>query len=102
MEKPSVSKDLETAVVSLIDKLDSTTNKLEQDFENKIRPVRQQLIYRFPVLFLLAVTFGVTAVFTGIEQILLKNNLLQTHPWLILLCGIIVLFLTGKLYKKLG
>jgi hypothetical protein len=102
MDENTSPVDLEEAVTKVMDKVDETTEQLEAHIEEKINPVRQRLVHRFPVLFLLAVTFGVTAVFTGFEQILLKNNLLQTHPWLILVTGLIVLFLTGKLYKKLG
>jgi hypothetical protein len=102
MNNQPVTKEFETAVNRVIEKVDATADKLEENLESKIKPVRRRLFHRFPVLSLLAITFGVTAVFTGIEQILLKNNLLQTHPWLILLSGIVVLFLTGTLYKKLG
>lgn len=72
------------------------------EFERTMEPVRRGLWKRYPVVFLLSVTFGATATFTGIEQLLLSSNLLRTHPIAILAIGVIVLVLTGRVSKKLG
>jgi len=82
--------------------VDKVVDEAEIKFEKRIAPVREKLSRRFPTLFILATTLGVTATFTGFEQILLRNNLLQEYPWLILILGVILLFLTGTLYKRLG
>lgn len=74
----------------------------ETQIEQTVAPIRKSILKRFPVLFLLAVTFGFTATVTGIEQLLIQHQLLQQHPSVILSIGIMILVLTGTLYKKLG
>lgn len=65
-------------------------------------PVRKTILHRFPTIFGLLVTVGVVAVLLGIEQIILKYQILVGHPELILLIGVSILAFTGKLYKKLS
>ena len=102
MKNEKVSKKVTDAVTKTVVEVDKVVDQAEKDFETKIAPVRDKAIRRFPALFLLTVTFGVTATFTGFEQILIKNDILQQHPWIILLIGIATLFLTGRLYRNLG
>jgi hypothetical protein len=65
-------------------------------------PVRNTIFKRYPVFFTLLVTFGISATFLGIEQVLLQYELLREQPVLILLAGVAVLVFTGRLYKTLG
>jgi hypothetical protein len=67
-----------------------------------IEPVRKTLFKRFPTLFTIIVTFGVGATFFGIERVFATIPLFNDHPWFTLMCGLIVLVITGKLYAKLG
>lgn len=67
-----------------------------------LEPVRKSVFKRFPVLFGLLVTFGVAATFLGFERIILNFDVLDKYPELILIMGIIILSITGKLYKKLN
>ena len=69
--------------------------------EEAIRPLRDSVFRRFPVLFTLLTTFGVGATFFGIERIITDIPWLNTHPWVIFWSGIALLVLTGTLYKKL-
>lgn len=102
--KKGVSKNssVTSTVTEVVDELGAVVTKAEKTFDTTIAPVRRGLSKRFPSLFLLIVTFGVTATFFGIEQILIQYNLLKEHPWLILALGIGTLIGTGTLYKKLG
>ena len=109
MEKPtqtSVTKTIETTVTKVAEEaLDGAEQLYEsagEQFERTVRPIRKNVLERFPVLFLLAVTTGVVAVSVGIEQVLIQNELLRNHPWYIAGFGILVLAITGSLYKKLG
>ena len=86
------------------DTLEETENVLHEVVETADRtidPIRQSLARRYPTLFLLAVTFGVAAVFFGFERVLGSIDYLNERPWLILALGILVLIITGRLYKKL-
>lgn len=63
---------------------------------------RDHAFARFPLLFTLLATFGVVATFYGFQGILEKIPLLSRDPYISLAVGILILVLTGKLYKKLG
>jgi hypothetical protein len=89
-------------ISSTVGEVDKVVGNAEASLNNRINPVREQLSKRFPGLYLMTATVGAIATFTGIEQILLQNNILQEYPWLILLMGVTTLFLTGTLYKRLG
>lgn len=85
-----------------IGEVEQIVESTSQHFERTINPIRQGLFKRFPTAFLMAGTFGLVATMTGIEQILIRTELLQNHPWIILSLGIGILMLTGTLYRKLG
>jgi hypothetical protein len=100
--KASGEKNIVSVASDLVAGVEELTGAAEKQLEDVVAPVRESVIKRFPILFLLAVTFGLTATLTGIEQILFKFELLQTYPTIILVMGIGTLVLTGTLYKKLG
>lgn len=85
-----------------LETVETTTTAVTRTVDGYVMPVRKTIFKRFPVLFSLLVTFGASATFLGIEQVLLQYALLRNHPELILLAGITVLVFTGRLYKKLG
>ncbi|MCF7815824.1 MAG: hypothetical protein K9M10_03615 [Candidatus Pacebacteria bacterium] len=70
--------------------------------DQAIIPVRRSIFKRFPVTFTLLVTFGVSATFFGIERIIMDISWLNDRPVVILILGLMILILTGSLYKKLG
>lgn len=94
----SVTEVLE-GTLSEVDRLAKTT---ERQVEQIVVPVRQSVAKRFPTLFLFLITFGFTAMVTGIEHSLVKYQILAGHPEVILLIGMGILTITGTLYKKLG
>jgi hypothetical protein len=100
--KESVSDQVTNVTGEVLDGVEKVIETTSVEIEKTVAPVRRSIIKRFPVLFLLAVTFGFTATITGIEQLLIQSELLQDHPVVILLVGIGILVLTGTLYKKLG
>lgn len=67
-----------------------------------IEPIRESTFKRFPTLFTLLTTLGATMTFFGIERILGETTWLNDRPFLMLCAGLLVLVLTGRLYKKLG
>lgn len=93
-----MKKDLTESTLNTIE---STLKTVEQKVESYTAPVRKSIFKRFPVFFSLFVTFGIAAVFFGFERILEDMSYMNEHPILILSLGILVLVVTGTLYKKL-
>lgn len=97
------NKNKENGVVNEVaEVVDKTVSAVMHETERTILPVRQSVLRRFPTLFLLLVTFGLTATFYGFERLILEWTYVYERPWLILLIGISILIATGTLYKKLG
>ncbi|MEK7134216.1 MAG: hypothetical protein AAB805_02090 [Patescibacteria group bacterium] len=56
---------------------------------------------RYPLLFSLLATFGVVLVLHGFDRLVENIPFLNDRPVLLLLAGIIILSLTGTLYKRI-
>jgi len=98
---PTPAKPLHAAV-EVVGEVERAMLEAEEHFEKAIDPLRKSALERFPTLFLLAVTFGVTSTALGMEQLLFRFEILRDNPLLILVLGILVLAMTGTFYKKLG
>lgn len=61
---------------SALDGAENLVDSTGQHFERVVLPVRESILKRFPTLFLLVVTFGAAATFTGMEQLLVQYELL--------------------------
>ncbi len=61
----------------------------------------QPVLSRYPLLFAFLVIFSVSAIMKGFGDIIAKVELFKNHPALLMVIGIVVLLLTGKLYKWL-
>lgn len=61
---------------------------------------RKAVFGRFPLLFTLLGSFGLVATFYGFEGVMDQLGLSET-PIILLFIGILILSLTGTLYKKL-
>lgn len=102
--EPQNSTQLEVNRIALdaISKIQQLTTTAEGTFEQTVKPIRKSIIKRFPVVFLLLVTFGAAATAFGTEQIFLRQQFLVENPWITFSLGILTLVFTGTLYKKLG
>ena len=87
-----------TQVNSIVDTVDKTV----KNSDKLIEPLRKTGFKRFPTLFMLLTTFGATATFFGMEQVIADIAWLDSHPTAILVLGISILIFTGRLFKKLG
>jgi uncharacterized integral membrane protein len=67
-----------------------------------IAPVRSSILKRFPVLFALLTTFGVSTTFYGFNKLIDQIAILNNNPLLMLIVGMGILTFTGTLYKKLS
>jgi len=68
---------------------------------SKLASGRNSAFTRFPLLFTLLGAFGVVATFYGFERLIDKIDLLADNPFILLASGVLILILTGSLYKKL-
>jgi hypothetical protein len=85
-------------------KLDIDTDKLKNvpaPVLHRLSETREGVFSRFPLLFTLLGTFGVVATFYGFEGIINRIDVLANHPVILLMVGLLVLIVTGTLYKKL-
>lgn len=96
------AKQVKNVVSETVTVFDETVSGVAVETEQLIASVRKSVFKRFPVLFLLLVTFGVTAVVYSFERIMTDVVYLHDRPWLILLIGLGTLVSTGTLYEKLG
>lgn len=90
------------SVAAALDAADREVSAVMTEADRYIAPVRRSVFKRFPTMFLLAVTFGVSATVYGFERLIAMVPYLHDRPILILVVGILVLIVTGQLYKKLG
>ncbi|MBP6881451.1 MAG: hypothetical protein KBC35_02390 [Candidatus Pacebacteria bacterium] len=95
-------EDMTQVFESTFDEIERFAKTTEKQVEQTVAPIRKSVAQRFPTLFLFLITFGFTAMVTGIEHSLIKYQILSGNPEVILLIGVGILVLTGTLYKKLG
>ncbi len=87
---------------NVVDETIKAVANTEKELEKVVAPVRKKVIKKHPVLFLMLVTLGFTATISGMEQLLFQIDFLQNQPIVVLIIGLVLLLLTGTLYKKLG
>lgn len=80
----------------------NNTPDKQQEALHKLLRQRDTAFKRFPLLFALLGTFGLVATFYGFQHMIEKIPLLADNPIISLGLGIVVLAITGTLYKKLG
>lgn len=67
----------------------------------KLNQTKRGVFQRFPLLFTLLGTFGFVATLYGFEGIIDRIDLFSENPFILLGVGVVILVLTGTLYKKL-
>ena len=80
---------------------DAVIKSASEQIEKRVAPIRQSAFKRFPVLFTILGAFGVASVFYGFEVLISKSVFLTENPLVIVVIGVITLYATGKLYRKL-
>lgn len=74
----------------------------EVQFIKKLDEKRVNAEARFPLITALFVTFGFVAVLYGFEKMIDRVDFFVNHPYALLIIGLIILGLTGAVYKKLN
>jgi hypothetical protein len=67
----------------------------------KLAHGRDNAFGRFPLLFTLMAAFGLVATTDGFQRLMSKVPFLANNPYITLIFGLLLLFITGTLYKKL-
>ena len=56
---------------------------------------------KFHLFYALLATFGLISVFYGFEKLIDRVDFFVDQPWVLLLIGLLILGITGRLYQKL-
>jgi hypothetical protein len=93
-----MEKDILTKVIH---SAGSTFKHVTHDVDELAKPIRENGLKRFPVVFALLSTFGLVSILYGFESIINGIPFLHDNPLVMLFVGVGILVLTGTLYKKL-
>lgn len=77
-------------------------NKAEEKFIKKMIQKRNHAEVKFPLPTALAATFGFVSVLYGFEKMIDNVKLFAENPIILLVTGLIILGITGSVYKKLN
>ena len=83
--------------LDLFKKVEEATNNLNKHFHVK----GESVFNSYPVIFALIVIVGATLMSQGINGLLFEIPFLNNSPLVMFLLGILLLIITGTLYKKL-
>jgi uncharacterized integral membrane protein len=97
-EATHMSNDIFTETIISLEK---NVNHVSAGVDSALQPARKNIIKRFPILFALAVTLGVSSVYFGFERLLSEIAFLNDHPVVMIGIGLCILVVTGTVYKKL-
>ena len=76
--------------------------KAEERLIEKFVEKRVRAQTKYPLLFIMLVTFGVVATLQGFQRLISEIPFLNDNPVILLIVGICTLLATGTLYKKLN
>ena len=69
---------------------------------NKVMESRAKMVFRrYPITFGLLILLGVVALHEGLKGVIKDFGLLDVSPWYLIVFGLLVLIITGTIYKKL-
>jgi hypothetical protein len=86
----------------MADKQSNSLTKAEEKLIDKLIEKRTKVQTKYPLLFILLVTFGAVATLQGFQRLVDRIPVLSDNPWLLLVAGLVTLTATGTLYKKLN
>jgi hypothetical protein len=77
-------------------------SEAEKKLLQKLVEKRMKIETKYPLLFILLVTFGAVSTLQGFQRLIDKIPLFSNNPWILLVAGLLTLLTTGTLYKKLN
>lgn len=78
------------------------TIKVDDKIIEKVTAQRESLAQRHPHMFALVGAFGLVSTFYGFEKIIDQIPVLTNNPWILLVMGLTLLYVTGLALRKLG
>ena len=84
--------------IDLLKKVEELTARLNRVFGER----GTNVFMRYPLTFALLIFFGVLMVTEGLKEILKEITFFQDKPFTMMVIGLLILAITGTLYKKLG
>lgn len=87
-------KDLEERVITMLHDVPESVHDVFQRH-------RRTTFERHPFLFSTLGLFGLVATWQGFDDLIGQVDLFNQHPSLLLLIGLLMLLLTGRLYRQL-
>ena len=73
-------------------------HELHEATRRRLHPAHR----KYPFLFLFLITFSVVALIHGFDRVLDRVDFFESNPQVLIVIGLMGLFLTGSLYKRLG
>ena len=83
--------------VNLLRHLEDLSNNINQMMASRTKTVFR----RYPITFGLLILLGGVALYEGLKGLIREFGLLEINPFYLILTGLIILTITGTLYKKL-
>ncbi len=74
---------------------------LSQKINNMMAPRTQAVLARYPITFGVLILFGVISLHEGLKGLMKEFGFLDINPWYPFIIGLVILIITGTLYKKL-
>jgi len=74
--------------------------KLHDLIEQRVAPTRKSIARKYPTLFTIVAVVGAVLTYYGLESLIAKSIFWSNHPGLILIIGLGLLFITGRLIKQ--
>ncbi|MDO8686951.1 MAG: hypothetical protein Q7K11_01970 [Candidatus Berkelbacteria bacterium] len=91
------SQDEKEINLDVLEHVENLSNQV-----NKIMASRTKNVFRrYPVTFGILILLGAIAVHEGLKGLLKDFGLLDISPWYLVIAGLLILTITGTLYKKL-
>lgn len=75
--------------------------KMIREIHDSVSGYTNPVLRRYPLIFAFLVTFSVAAILHGFELVTDEIPFIHNNPYFLILAGIVILILTGTLYKKL-
>ena len=79
----------------------ASLSEAEENILKKLDEARIDAKARFPLLTALFATFGFVLLLAGFQKIIDRIDFFGDNPWLLLVTGLLILAITGTVYKKL-
>ncbi len=83
--------------IDILKHVESLSNQMNRAMGSRTKAV----FGKYPVTFALLILLGATALHEGLKELMRDFGLLDISPWYLFGAGLLILTITGTLYKKL-